>query len=291
MAEEPFTGCLSALSVGIPGRTKDYDGSRSSVGSVENPLAASFRAELGCDGEEAALLANAARVVVARELILHEDTDEDLVVRLRDPRVFGIFAESLVGDRRLRTTTRVALSEHVFDLLPLPLREGDVILVERRAPPGLLALAVVLVEAGAFTALHFLHLVYAVFLDRTLITNVDRATRSDLLQHILGEGEFGEPLRTFYACLHLATVSEPEAHREFRRLLKSRSIADSFKTPLARVTVAKDGGATELVRIAREEGLFPMDVDDVRSPAVLANIPRLPESLRPLGRRWLNRSS
>jgi len=220
-----------------------------------------------------------------------EDSDEDLVVRLRDPRVFGTFAESLGGDRRLRASTRVAMAEHVFDLLSLPLREGDVFLVETRAPARLLALAVVLVEAGAFTALHFLHLVYAVFLDRTLITKVDRPTRSALLRHILGEVDFGERLRTFYACLHLAAISEPEAHREFRRLFKSRSVADSFKTSLARVAVAKDGGSIELVHIAMEEGLFPMNVEDVGSPAALANIPRLPESLRPLGRRWLNRSS
>jgi len=249
----------------------------------------SFRLEMGCSEEEARRLADAARQRVPEIARTSEDSDEDLLLRLRDPRIFGAYVDSLLADRSLPEALRISLAERVFDLLPLPRTEGEVILVEARAPQGLLALAAFLVRAEALTVLHALHLVYAVFLDRRLLMNVDRRTRSVVLWRILEGTEPGLGLRTLYACLHLATVPESEAHGELRRLLRSHDVPEEVKASLARIVASEDGGVAALTRLAVDEGLLPPDVEDVHSPEVVANIPRLPARLAALGRRWLAR--
>lgn len=257
--------------------------------TVPNALQVALLADIRCSDAEASLLAEIARQRVQFIGGTEEDTDEDLIHRLQDPRTFGEFVEFLLSDPRLSSKTRTALVERAFDLLPLPRSEADVILVERRASPHLLDLAWFLAEQEAMTVLHVMHLVFAVFLDRRLFRSVDAKIRSGLLSCVTALGEANERLRALYAALHLGTVPESEAYTDLRALLASPEVPDSLKSSLATAVVAPDGGAAVLRRLAKEEGLLPAHPNDVQDASVILNVPRMPPRLKPLGSRWLRR--
>lgn len=256
---------------------------------MSDPLVEAFQADLGCAAEEAHRLAQAARLHVPRIIASTEDSAEDVVHRLRDPRIFGEFAGSLIHSRDLRTSSRVALAERAFDLLPLPRSEGDVILVAARAPSRLLDIGAFLIEAEAFSVLQLMHLVFAVFLDRALVTGVAPASRNAVLRAVVGLPEASPGLRALYVGMHLAAVSESEAKREVRAVLRSRATPGDVKPLIASILASPDGGAAMLADLAREEGLLASETG-VDSPEVVANIPRLPPALSALGRRWLDRA-
>lgn len=253
-------------------------------------LADALRSELSCSTHVASALAPLVREHLGQLGGNSEDSDADIVVRLRDPRAFGALAEVVVGHTGAGAPLRLAVVEHVFDLLPLPRSEGDVIEVEARAPPRLLALAAFLVESDNLSVLHVMHLVYAVFLDRSLIGNVSRPTRSALYRSILRHADVNENLRILYAALHLAAVAESEATAEFRRTLGSAVLSATLRRSLASMAAANDGGRTMLTGLAQREGLLPGDLPDVQAPAILATIPRLPERLAAAGRTYLERT-
>lgn len=257
---------------------------------MTDPLADAFRSEIPCEASVASLLASLAREHRARLGGGPEDTDEDVIVRLRDPRAFGSFAEAVLEDPRVGPAARDAVLEHVFDLLPLPRSEGEVIDVEARAPPRLLSLAAHLAESEGLTVLHVMHLVYALFLDRSLPLNVPRSTRSDVYHAVLGQRDASENLRVVYACLHLAAVADTEAVAELRRALRSREYPASLRRSLAAVAASEDGGRSALTALAQREGLLPGDLRDAQAPAILANIPRLPEKLGAAGQRYLEQN-
>ncbi|MGQ0798237.1 MAG: hypothetical protein ACT4OI_10320 [Methanobacteriota archaeon] len=254
-------------------------------------LVEALRADLRLEAEAAAVLAARARRFLPRLTHSDDDSTEDLVVRLRDPRLFGELAVHLLDDAALPPTALRAVVEHAFDLLPLPHGEHDAFAVGARAPGRLLGLARSLIDADAFTVLHFLHLLYAIFLDRSLVRSATRADRSRVLAHALAQDEFTVPLRTLYAALHLTSVPEPEAHAELRRLLASDRIPRDLRERLARIATAEDGGRAELTGIAKDEGLLASEAMDPTDPVVLANVPRLPERLRAPARRWLAASA
>ncbi len=252
-------------------------------------LAEAFRAELPCSTSTAALLATLAREKGGLLEGGPEDTDEDLILRLRDPRTFGAFAERVLHDRRADAVARDAVAERAFDLLSLPRSEGDVIAVEARAPPRLLALAAYVAESEGLTVLHVMHLVYAVFLDHSLVLQVPRPVRVRIYHAILCATDTSENLRAFYACLHLAAVAETEAEAEFRRTLRSRAYSRTLRHELATMAATEDGGRAALAAIARREGLLPADLREPQSPSIQANIPRFPERLAAAARRFLER--
>lgn len=257
---------------------------------MASTLVEMFRSELPCSEDVAVILADLARRKLPRLVGSAEDSDEDLVLRLRDPRVFGEFVESVEGEARVSAPARNALVEHVFDLLPLPRTEGEVIAVETRAPRRLLSFAAALAATGELTVLHIMHLVYAVFLDRFLVLEVPRTVRSSVLRAVVAEGGSGEPLRILYAGLHLSAVPEPEAAAELRRILTGTAVPDPVRRSLASLAAAEDGGQTQLTRWAQREGLIPEDLEEGQAPSILANIPRLPARLRSAGRRFLERA-
>ena len=255
---------------------------------VSRALEEAFISDLGCTPEQAFVLAECAR---ERRSVLgaEEDTEEDLLVRLRDPVVFGAFAGTVIRDGRLPLPLRERVAEHAFDLLPLPRSEGDVFLVEGRAPRRLLDLASFLHDREAFTVLHAMHLLYAVFLDRSLLTAVDPSMRTSVLAGVVHSPGAPESMRILYAALCLASVEESEARRTLVRLLRSGSLTPEFRARLAQIVASEDGGLGSLVELSQEEGLLPEDTSAPDSPAILANIPRMPRSLAALARRWLRR--
>ncbi len=257
---------------------------------MASALVDAFRSELPCSDAEARTLAELARGRVPHLAGSPEDTEEDVVLRLRDPRLFGEFVESVGGDARVTTATRVLLLEHVFDLLPLPRTEGEVIAVETRAPRHLLSFAAALVPAGGLSVLHVMHLVYAVFLDRSLVSAVPRPIRSAVLHAIVTEGGSGEGVRVLYAALHLASVAGSEAAGELQRILGDPVVPIAVRRSLAALAAAEDGGQGPLMRMAQREGLIPEAIEDAPGPSALASIPRLPEGLRPAGRRFLEQA-
>ena len=254
---------------------------------MASALADAFRAEIPCTEAEADTLAALAHRHLPRLVGTSEDSEADLVLRLRDPRVFGAFAELVERDPRTSTALRRALLEHVFDLLPLPRSEAELIAVETRAPRHLLALAAALAAEGDLTVLHVMHLVYAVFLDKTLVMAVPRRARSAVLRAILASGGGGDRLRVLYAGLHLAAVPEPEAEAETRWVLTSTMTPLALRRSLASLGGAEDGGHATLTQMAQREGLLPEELDDPGGPAILANIPRLPERLAAACRAYL----
>ena len=238
--------------------------------------------------EDADILAARARGLLPTLTGSQDDSPEDMAVRLRDPRIFGTFVGLLLPEEGIGPSAKIALAEHAFDLLPLPGSEGDVILVGSRAPPRLLALAGFLSDEGRLTVLHVMHVLFAVFLDPSLVTNVDRRTRTRLLESVVAQSETSEPVRLLYAGLHVASVPEAEAHATLERLLRGGA-PDSLKRVLAGVVAAADGGAAQLVAIAREEGLLASGAGRPLSSSELASVPRMPARLAALGRRWLAR--
>lgn len=252
-------------------------------------LANFFTDDLRCGGLDASLLARLARERVPAETGSAEDTDEDIVVRLSDPRAFGIFAGGLLSEIRLALAVRMALAEHVFDLLPLPQSEGEVILVESRAPPDLLRTAQFLSREDGFTVLHAMHLLYALFLDRSLVSGASRETRAEVLSSVLHQSDASPRLCVLYACFHLAAVPEREAHDALNGVLKDRGVSEAVKELLARTVAAPDDRGS-LARLAREEGLLPSEQAD-EAPATVASVPQLHGRLRALGDRWLARHS
>jgi len=257
---------------------------------VGSPLEEAFARDLGLPGPDARRLAAAAREVIPRIAGTTDDAEEDFVLRLRDPRIFGEFAASMLGTRGIRPEARLALAEHAFDLLPLPRSEGDVFLVEDRAPPRLLELAAHLADHQGLTVLHVMHVVYALFLDRRLPAKVDRATRSRVLREVLAHPETSPGLRGLYAALHLASVGEPEAASEFRWILRSPDVHPSTKTWLASAAADPEVSAARIALRARDEGLLPADLPE-DDPRTMASIPRLPDRLRTLAARWRGRPS
>ena len=257
---------------------------------MTSSLVDAFRADLRCSDSVARLLAALALQHVRRVTASSEDSEEDVVLRLRDPRVFGDFADAIRVDRRVSPAVRTLLIEHTFDLLPLPQTEGEVIAVETRAPRHLLSLAAALAAEGGLSVLHVMHLVYAVFLDRSLVSKVPRRTRSAVLQAVVREGGSGENIRVLYASLHLAAVPEPEAASELRRILADAIVPFGFRRSLAALAAATDGGYASLTRMAQREGLLPETIEDPDGPSILVSIPRLPGRLRTAGRRFLGES-
>jgi hypothetical protein len=253
---------------------------------MANALHEAFRSDLRCGDLDAARLVDLARERLPRMVGSPDDSDEDLVVRIRDPRVFGEFAIPLLGEPGVSPSLRTLLAERTFDLLPLPRGEGDVIVVEARAPARLFDAAAFLAREDRLSVLQVLHLVYAVFLDRGLVSRVGRQVRSSVLAAILGHGEVNEDLRAFFAAMCLASVPEPEAHASFRRILRDPSIPGSLKASLARLAEDPDLARSRLALIAREEGLVPSGAGENEETQVIANIPRLPGRLVPLARRW-----
>lgn len=255
--------------------------------AMPEPLRDSFLADLRCSPDEASALADLARTWHSERRSEAEDTDEDLIVRLRDPRAYGDFVAGTLADGRLSVKTRTALVEGAFDLLSLPGSEGDVFLVEARAPKGLLTLAAFLAAHGGLTVLHAMHLLYAVFLDRHLVVAVPREARTAVLDAVVRLPEANERVKILYACLHLAVVPAPEAYRALKALLRAAGVPDSFKRALASSVAAEDHGAGRLAALARDEGLLPPEAADAGDPSVIANVPRMPDELASLGRRWL----
>lgn len=247
----------------------------------------SFLADLHCSPDEATVLAALARTWHSARRSEAEDTDEDLIVRLRNPRSYGDFVAANLADPRLSSGTRNALVDGAFDLLTLPGSEGDVFLVEARAPKGLLTLAGFLAAQGGLTVLHAMHLLYAVFLDRSLVLAVPREARSAVLDAVVRLPEASERVKILYACLHLAVVPAAEGHRTLKALLHTADIPDSLKRALASAVAAEDHGAGRLAALARDEGLLPSEAADAGDPSVIVNVPRMPDELAPLGRRWL----
>lgn len=252
-------------------------------------LADYFRTDVGCAEADAALLAGLARDRVPRLAGSAEDTEEDVLLRLADPRVFGAFVGGVLSEEGLSAASRSSLAEHVFDLLPLPRSEGDVILVESRAPPDLLRTALVAAEPDGLTVLHVMHLVYAVFLDRALVSGVPGPVRSRILDAVVHQAESTERVRALYACLHLAAVDEPEARRVLRRILRDRRLPESLKVALARAVGEPQVGVSALARMALDEGLLAAESADAEAPEVVANIPRFPARLQADGQQWLRR--
>ena len=244
-------------------------------------LAASFVEDLKCavaDGARLAALARERRITFGGT---SEDGDEDLGVRLLDPRGFGSFAGDLLGDSALGTDTRTALAERAFDLLPLPRREDEAFSVEARAPPNLLAFARHLVRTGAFTPLHLLHIVYAVFLDRSLVTAVDQDVRSAVLAHVAATASPDDRVSALYVSLHLSALEETEATAELRTLFESRITRWPFKRLVASVVAPDMRGVVAWVQLAQGEGLLPMGLDP-QDPSIHANLPRMHAAFGPL---------
>lgn len=252
-------------------------------------LAEAFRSELPCDPVSAASLAARARAVLPHLTGSVDDSDEDLVTRLRDPRWFGAFAEVALSGAGLPPGVRTAIAEHAFDLLSLPRTEGEVFEVADRAPTTLLSLARVLVDDDALTVLHIMHLVYAVFLDRSLVTSAPVRARSAVLRGVVHQSESEESLVTLYACLHLASVPETEAASELKRMLRDRDAAPGVRYAVAQLATSTDGGRASLARLAQREGLIPQDPEGLQAPGVLANIPRLPVRLAAPSQQFLKR--
>ncbi|MBI4415955.1 MAG: hypothetical protein HY557_03115 [Euryarchaeota archaeon] len=247
-------------------------------------LAASFREELRCSEREAASLGTWAKARVPRIAGTFEDDPEDILVRLRDPRVFGEFVEPLLRSRRLRAKTRVALADRAFDLLPIP-RDGQAFLVGSRAPQRLLAIAEYLAARDAFNPLHLLHLVYAVFLDRSLVTNVSKGTRSAILATVARSAGSLERVCALYATMHLASVPPREAAADLRAILSSHGAPQSLRRLLATV-VASEGRPPAWVELAKQEGLLSADASP-DEPQVVAAVPRVHPRVATLARRWL----
>jgi len=248
-------------------------------------LAEFFRVDVRCDPRDSVRLAAKARAFFARDPASADDAPEDLAVRLQDARAFGLFAEPLLRDRRLRAATRRALADRVFDLLPIAPAESEVFLVDARAPPHLLAFAAHLAAREAFFELHLLHLVYAVFLDRALVTRVPKPTRSSVLACSAGFAPSAPTPALLYATLHLAAVPAGEAVAEMRRILRSVDIPSPFKRSLAAIAAQDDGGAAAWLRLAQREGLLPQDMA-VESAGALANVPRQHRSVTRATRAW-----
>lgn len=256
---------------------------------MTSALAESFRADLRCSDAVARVLADLARERVPRLAGSSEDTEEDILLRLRDPRTFGAFVGSVLSDPRVTSAARRALLEQVFDLLSVPRTEGEVIAVETRAPRNLLPLADELAASEGLSVLHVMHLVYAVFLDRSLLAEAPRDKRADVFRAVAVGTESGEALRTLYAGLHLATVPQEEAVREFRWLLRSPEVPLGMRRSLAEMAASEDGGQTSMARLAQREGLLPSDLGETQTPVIAANIPCLSEKLAAAGRRFLKR--
>lgn len=255
---------------------------------VRGVLVAAFESDLRCERSEAELLAEMALVTVPGITGSEDDTPEDLVVRLRDPRIFGAFAETVTRAPRLPNETRIAVAEHAFDLLSLPRAEGDVFLVASRAPPRLLALAAFLLREDAFTVLHLMHLVYAVFLDRGLVRNVEPAVRSAVVASIAADPGIPEHLRVVYVVLHAASLDDDDAEGALRELLNGPA-PPSMKDTLASLVTQEDGGAGELAQRLRDEGLLPETAVAGSDPLILANIPRLSDRVRRPAEEWIRR--
>ncbi len=256
---------------------------------MASPLVDALRSELPCSEAVAYTLAELARDHVPRIARSSEDSEEDLVLRLRDPRLFGAFVASVEDDARVSSATRLLLIEHIFDLMPLPRSEGEVIAVETRAPRSLLSFAAALGSSTGLSVLHVMHLVYAVFLDRSLVSAVPRQTRSAVLRAVVSEGGSGEGLRLLYAGLHLASVSTSEAAGELRRVLTDPRVPMGIRQSLAAMAASEDGGRVLLTKLAQREGLIPEATEDAQGPSLLASIPRLPERLREAGRGFLEK--
>jgi hypothetical protein len=249
-------------------------------------LAASFAEDLGCDSRDASRLAEAARRRQESFGGGSEDGDEDLIVRLRNPRAFGIFAEEHLADIGLAVDTRTALAERAFDLLALPRGEDEAFSLEARAPPNLLAFARHLAIVEAFSTLHLLHLVYAIFLDRSLVTAVDPEVRSAVLAHVAGNASSQDRVSALYVSLHVSALEESEASAELRALFEAHTTRWPFKRLVASIVSPDVRGVAAWVRLAQDESLLPQGLDP-QDPSIHANLPRVHTAFAPIVAKWI----
>jgi len=245
-----------------------------------------FTEEFGCaaaDGQRLAVLAREQRASFGGT---SEDGEEDLVVRLREPRAFGAFAGECIEEGSLAERTRVTMAGRVFDLLSLPRSEDEAFSVAMRAPPNLLVFARHLARADEFTPLHFLHLVYAIFLDRGLVAAVDADVRSGVLEDVAAAALPDDRVSALYVSLHLSAVEEPEAMEELRTLLESGAVRWPFKRLVAGVVAPDVRGVAAWVQLAQDEGLLPTGLDP-QDPSIHANLPRMHTAFAPLVMKWI----
>ena len=254
---------------------------------MADPLAESFLEDLGCSASEAAALGERARAYLRETLPdSEEDDDADLVIRLRDARTFGAFAGSCLDEPRLVPGTRLALANRVFDLLPLPTSERVAFDPRDRVPPNLLELAAWIERRREFAPLHFLHVLYATFLDRTLVRRTPTVARSVVLRASLRAPELEVSSKVLYALLHLGAVPDSEARRELRWIVREANVPDEVRTAVARAASSPDGARHAFFEAARDQMLIAEETPE-DDPRVIANAPAIPPGLEHIARRWL----
>jgi len=216
-----------------------------------------------------------------------ELSDEDVIARLQDPRAFGLFARRVI-DSRVSREVKIGVAERAFDLIPLPVSEHAVFSASERTPPGLLRLARFLLENEAFTVLHLLHLVYAAFVDPSLVRSTDRRTGTWILIAIVAREEFPRVPRLLLAFQFLSTLPDRDGSAALHAILRAGTVDVRTKRSLATVASASDGGRAWFAATAVQEGLLPPPTDSLASEVELeARVPSLSENIRARARRWL----
>jgi len=214
-------------------------------------------------------------------------SDEDVIARLHEPRAFGLFARRVM-DSRVSREVKIAVAERAFDLIPLPASEFDAFPAAERTPLGLLRLARFLLENEAFTVLPLLHLVYAAFLDLSIIRVADRETRSWVLMAIVAREELPQTMRLLLAFQFLAAMPPRDAGAALEAIFRGRFVDAGTRTSLATIASASDGGRAWFAGTAVQEGLLPPSTDSKASEIEFeARVPAIPESVRARAARWL----
>lgn len=214
-------------------------------------------------------------------------SDEDVLARLQEPRAFGLFARRVI-DSRVSREVKIAVAERAFDLIPLPASEFDAFPAADRTPPSLLRLARFLLENGAFTVLHLLHLVYAAFLDLSVVRAANRTTRSWVLMAIVAREELPPVMRLLLAFQFFAAMPPRDAASALEAVFRARFVDGGTKTGLATIASASDGGRAWFAATAVQEGLLPPSTDSKASEIEFAaRVPAIPDSVQVRARKWL----
>ncbi len=253
------------------------------MGKAVGALQAFFRDEMGALPGEAQRLAELAREVLqeVHGEAVGEDPEEDLCTRLQGPWAFGHLAARSLILLEICDGVKDRLVHRAFDIIPLP-EEMEVFPLEDRVPGGLQEIVHWLLVRGQFTSLHFLHLLYGLFL------RPDQAAlgpASVVAQNLAAVVASPDQLPEEKALMALLTATS----REEGAALLSAVLRSSALPPALRHRVAEaclfEGDLGVLLRdLCRRQGLLPKEGWE----PVVASLDAEPsESMRRTAKDWL----
>lgn len=207
---------------------------------------------------------------------------------LRSPLFFGLLTLRILQNPRASREAKLRACWTLFDVIPLPETDAQVFSTEGAVPRGLQETASFLLMGGEFVEYHLLHLIYAMYLDpERAAQGPFRVLRENLDRLMLEEIDERSKLLYAYLLLSSPALTDRQAVDLLNSLLTGTCLSEESRRGLCLASMDATFSVTWFADMAREEGLYPAEVDGKEGPIVEARVRPLPSCLAIVAEDWL----